>query len=141
MSSHHYPLQHACTLLSSITQLGMIAPFFINNQWQGDVTQCNHPFCAVVLRQQTCKQVCTMTNGSREVTQKFLDRSKLDFVSPVLDVEGPRAWKPCRAAYQYVLDQLGLQREAVSSICAHAHPGKHMEVSTCNNTTPCPYCA
>ena len=54
-----------------------------------------------------------MTNGSKEVTQKFLFRSKLDFVSPVLDVEGPRAWKPCRAAYQYVVDQLGLPPEQV----------------------------
>ena len=55
-----------------------------------------------------------MTNGSKEVTQKFLARSKLDFVSPVLDVEGPRAWKPCRAAYEYVLCQLGLQAHEVS---------------------------
>jgi len=54
-----------------------------------------------------------MTNGSKGVTQKFLDRSKLDFVSPVLDVEGPRCWKPCRAAYQYVLTELGLQPEEV----------------------------
>ena len=56
-----------------------------------------------------------MTNGSKEVTQKFLDRSKLDCVGPVLDVAGPRAWKPCRAAYQYVLEQLGLQPEQVST--------------------------
>ncbi len=69
---------------------------------------------SLILKQLMCKQVCTMTNGSKEVTQKFLDRSKLDFVSPVLDVEGPRAWKPCRAAYQYVLDQLGLPSEQVA---------------------------
>ena len=57
-----------------------------------------------------------MTNGSKENTQKFLERTKLDCVSPVLDVEGPRAWKPCRAAYQYVPDQLGLQAEQVTDV-------------------------
>ena len=55
-----------------------------------------------------------MTNGSKAVTQKFLARSKLDFLSPVLDVEGPRAWKPCRAAYEDVLRQLRLQAHEVS---------------------------
>ena len=56
-----------------------------------------------------------MTNGSKEVTHKFLARSTVDFfVSLVLDVEGPRAWKPCRAAYEYVLHQLGLQDYEVS---------------------------
>ena len=65
-----------------------------------------------------CRQVCTMTNGSKEVTQKFLARSKLDFVSPVLDVAGPKAWKPCRPAYLYVLEQLGLQPEQVTTHCA-----------------------
>ena len=56
-----------------------------------------------------------MTNGSKEVTQKFLARSKLNFVSPVLDVEGPRAWKPCKAAYEYISRQLGLQAHEVST--------------------------
>lgn len=62
-----------------------------------------------------------MTNGSKAVTRKFLDRSNLDFVGPVLDVEGPQAWKPCRAAYQYVITQLGLQPQEVSQIY-RSHP-------------------
>ena len=64
------------------------------------------------------------------MTQKFLDRSKLDFVSPVLDVEGPRVWKPCRAAYQYVVEQLGLQPDEVWNPYAHAYLGKHKQ---CHN--------
>ncbi|CAL5228758.1 g11945 [Coccomyxa viridis] len=64
-------------------------------------------------------KVCTMTNGSKEVTRRFLNRSKLDFVSPVLDVEGSKAWKPCKAAYQYVLDQLGMSPEQVMLVAVH----------------------
>ena len=74
-----------------------------------------------------------MTNGSKEVTQKFLDRSKLDFVSPVLDVAGPRAWKPCRAAYQYVQDQLGLQAEQVTDCHAEEYANTYrLEHRYCN---------
>ena len=68
-----------------------------------------------------------MTNGSKEVTRRFLDRSKLDFVSPVLDVEGSKAWKPCKAAYQYVLDQLGMSPEQVLLCVDSSLPG-HMEL-------------
>jgi FMN phosphatase YigB (HAD superfamily) len=57
-----------------------------------------------------------MTNGDKKVTQRFLDRSGLDFVRPVLDVEGPRCWKPCRRAYEYVCSELGLQPAEVT-IC------------------------
>lgn len=57
-----------------------------------------------------------MTNGSKGVTQAFLDRSGLKFVSPVLDVEGPRCWKPCKRAYQYVCSELGLQPSEVASL-------------------------
>ena len=58
-------------------------------------------------------QVGTLTNGSKAVTQKFLDRSNLAFVGPVLDVEGPRAWKPSKDIYLYAVKELGLQPSEV----------------------------
>ena len=55
-----------------------------------------------------------MTNGSKAVTKAFLERGNLQrLVSPTLDVEGPRCFKPGKGAYTYVAQQLGIEPSKV----------------------------
>lgn len=55
-----------------------------------------------------------MTNGSAALNKAMLERAGLaELIRPVLDVEGPKAWKPAAAAYHYAVNQLGLQPHEV----------------------------
>ncbi len=61
-------------------------------------------------------QVATMTNGSVEVTHKFLDRSGLsEFVKDAMDIAEVQLWKPHAEVYHHAAKRLGLQTNEVSS--------------------------
>lgn len=74
-------------------------------------------------------QVSTMTNGSVAITQGLLQRANLEqYVSKMMDITQPQAWKPSPKAYHYAVEQLGLQPEQVVFACllfAAAAPTMH----------------
>lgn len=50
-------------------------------------------------------RLVTMTNGSVAVTEALLERAGLrDHFELLLDVRGPRCWKPAPEAYRYTID-------------------------------------
>lgn len=54
-------------------------------------------------------RLATMTNGTVATTEGLLDRAGLrDCFEMLLDVQGPRTWKPAPAAYGYAVDRLGV---------------------------------
>ena len=57
-----------------------------------------------------------MTNGSVEVTKKFLDRSGLsELVLDVMDIAEVQLWKPHAEVYLHAARKLGLQANEVTS--------------------------
>jgi 2-haloacid dehalogenase len=65
-------------------------------------------------------RLATMTNGSASSTEGLLKRTGLlDCFEALLDVQGPRAWKPARAAYRYALDRLGVAAEEALLVAVH----------------------
>lgn len=55
-------------------------------------------------------RLVTMTNGSTSLSRGLLERAGvLDCFEDLLDVHGPRAWKPAPAAYRWPLDRLGVR--------------------------------
>jgi 2-haloacid dehalogenase len=64
--------------------------------------------------------VC-LTNGARENTEAFLDRSGLDrFVDQVISVAEVGKWKPPPEVYQYALERIGRQAGEVALVAVHA---------------------
>ncbi|GAA3673646.1 haloacid dehalogenase type II [Nonomuraea antimicrobica] len=62
----------------------------------------------------------TMTNGAAAMTRGILDRAGLlDLVEATLDVSGPRAWKPARAAYEYAVGQAGVSPGVAALVAVH----------------------
>jgi 2-haloacid dehalogenase len=62
----------------------------------------------------------TMTNGAAAMTQGILRREGLlDLVEATLDVSGPRAWKPARAAYEYAVARTGVRPEQAALVAVH----------------------
>lgn len=50
--------------------------------------------------------VVTMTNGTVDITRRFLERAGLDrFVEATYDVAMARQWKPASGAYRFVVDR------------------------------------
>ncbi|BDA50797.1 probable haloacetate dehalogenase H-2 [Coccomyxa sp. Obi] len=65
-------------------------------------------------------KVATMTNGSVEVTKKFLDRSGLsDFVKDVMDIAEVQLWKPHSQVYLHAARKLGLRASEVMLVAVH----------------------
>ncbi|CAL8462701.1 g2234 [Coccomyxa elongata] len=65
-------------------------------------------------------KVATMTNGSVEVTNKFLDRSGLsEFVKDVMDIAEVQLWKPHAEVYHHAAKRLGLQTKEVMLAAVH----------------------
>ena len=65
-------------------------------------------------------RLATMTNGSVELTRGLLDRAGLlDQVELLLDVQGPRAWKPSPVAYHYAVDNLGVTPAEALLVAVH----------------------
>jgi 2-haloacid dehalogenase len=62
----------------------------------------------------------TMTNGSAAMTAGILRREGLlDLVEATLDVSGPRAWKPARAAYEYAVGLAGVVPAQATLVAVH----------------------
>lgn len=65
-------------------------------------------------------RLVTMTNGSAAVTEALLDRAGLrGHFEQLLDVTGPRRWKPAAAAYHYVLDRVGVPPGEAMLVAVH----------------------
>lgn len=65
--------------------------------------------------------VVCLTNGARETTEAFLDRSGLDrFVEQVISVAEVRMWKPPRAVYDHALSRIGRPAGDVALVAVHA---------------------
>ncbi|WP_433434742.1 haloacid dehalogenase type II [Nonomuraea sp. CA-141351] len=62
----------------------------------------------------------TMTNGAAAMTEGILRREGLlDLVEATLDVSGPRAWKPARAAYDYAVGRAGVRPDQAVLVAVH----------------------
>jgi 2-haloacid dehalogenase len=73
-----------------------------------------------VLTEAGISVVC-LSNGARESTEAFLERSGLDrFVDQVISVAEVRMWKPPRAVYEYALSRIGRPAEDVALVAVHA---------------------
>jgi 2-haloacid dehalogenase len=65
--------------------------------------------------------VVCLSNGAREATEAFLDRSGLDrFTDQVISVADVRMWKPPRAVYDHALSRIGRPAEEVALVAVHA---------------------
>ncbi len=65
-------------------------------------------------------RLVTMTNGSATLTQRLLAKAGLvDSFEALLDVSGPRCWKPAPAAYRYAAEQVGVRPEQALLIAVH----------------------
>jgi 2-haloacid dehalogenase len=65
-------------------------------------------------------RLATMTNGSAASTERLLDGAALlDSFEMLLDVSGPRAWKPAPAAYRYAVERLGVEPAATLLVAVH----------------------
>lgn len=61
-------------------------------------------------------QISTMTNGSIAITNNLLHKAQLEgYVSLVMDITQPKAWKPSPAAYSYAVKQLNLDPQQVQN--------------------------
>ncbi|MBG0851295.1 haloacid dehalogenase type II [Streptomyces spinoverrucosus] len=65
-------------------------------------------------------RLVAMTNGSAALTERLLSRAGLlDRFAAVLDVGGPRCWKPAPAAYRYAVDRAGVQPDQALMVAVH----------------------
>lgn len=65
-------------------------------------------------------RLVTMTNGSVAVTESLLERAGLrDRFELLLDVHGPRRWKPVSEPYRYVVDAVGVPAAEVMLVAVH----------------------
>ncbi|WP_243761200.1 haloacid dehalogenase type II [Streptomyces sp. YIM 98790] len=65
-------------------------------------------------------RLLTMTNGSAALTARLLGRAGLaDCFEALLDVGGPRCWKPAPAAYHYAVRHAGVAPEQAALVAAH----------------------
>ncbi|WP_404829421.1 haloacid dehalogenase type II [Streptomyces albicerus] len=65
-------------------------------------------------------RLVTITNGSAALTQQLLGKAGLvDRFEALLDVHGPRRWKPAPFAYQYAAEQVGVRPEQTLLVAVH----------------------
>ena len=65
-------------------------------------------------------RLLTMTNGTAELTEGLLERARLrEHVELLLDVRGPRCWKPAPAAYRYAVDAAGVAPSETMLVAVH----------------------
>lgn len=73
-----------------------------------------------ILREAGTSIVC-LSNGARENTEAFLQRSGLDgFVEQVISCAEVRMWKPPRAVYEHALTRVGCAAADVALVAVHA---------------------
>ncbi|MEU9281307.1 HAD family hydrolase [Streptomyces sp. NPDC048341] len=64
--------------------------------------------------------MATLTNGSAALTRQLLDRAGIsDLFEAVLDVAGPRCWKPGPTGYQFAVDRLAVRKERALLVAVH----------------------
>lgn len=64
--------------------------------------------------------VC-LTNGARQSTEAFLERSGLTgYIDQVISITEVGMWKPRREVYQHALDRIGQPPERVALVAVHA---------------------
>ncbi|NBM18528.1 haloacid dehalogenase type II [Streptomyces sp. GC420] len=65
-------------------------------------------------------RLVTMTNGSAALTGRLLGRAGLlDCFEALLDVSGPRCWKPAPAAYRYAVERAGVRPGQALLVAVH----------------------
>jgi len=65
-------------------------------------------------------RLVTMTNGSNTLTERLLAKAGLvNLFEELLDVRGPRCWKPARAAYRYAVERVGSRPEQALLVAVH----------------------
>ncbi|SNT55701.1 haloacid dehalogenase type II [Actinacidiphila glaucinigra] len=65
-------------------------------------------------------RLLTMTNGSAATTRRLLDSAGLlGHFDALLDVSGPRCWKPCRDAYLHATDRAGVRPMEAMLVAVH----------------------
>ncbi|MDX2644565.1 haloacid dehalogenase type II [Streptomyces sp. PA03-1a] len=65
-------------------------------------------------------RLLTMTNGSQATTQRLLDSAGLlEHFDALLDVSGPRCWKPSRDAYLHATDTAGVRPAEAMLVAVH----------------------
>jgi 2-haloacid dehalogenase len=102
--------------------------------WSGDVEAASrhildgfthldvHPDVPEAVRRLSAAgfRLVTMTNGNSALTEGLLSRAGLlDCFEMLLDVRGPRLWKPASAAYRYAIEQLGVQPDQAVLVASH----------------------
>ncbi|MGK5498128.1 haloacid dehalogenase type II [Streptomyces sp. URMC 125] len=66
-------------------------------------------------------RLAAMTNGAAPTAERLLDGAGvLEHFEALLDVRGPRAWKPAPAAYRYAIERLGTTAD--ETLLAAVHP-------------------
>ena len=85
-----------------------------------------------------------MTNGSVAITEGLLQRASLQqYVDKMMDVTGPRAWKPHAQAYQYAARELNLKPEHLMLVaihpwdCSGAKQASTLQLAVCMLTQGC----
>ncbi|WP_171110300.1 MULTISPECIES: haloacid dehalogenase type II [unclassified Streptomyces] len=65
-------------------------------------------------------RLVTMTNGSSALTERLLaEAGLLESFEALLDVRGPRCWKPAPAAYRYAVEHTGVQPYQALLVAVH----------------------
>ena len=65
-------------------------------------------------------RLVTMTNGDAALTRRLLDGAGLtDCFEALLDVSGPRCWKPAPAAYAYAVERAGVAPGQALMVAVH----------------------
>lgn len=65
-------------------------------------------------------RLVTLTNGSAALTEGLLSRGGVrDLVEHVLDVEGPRRWKPAAEPYRYAAEVAGVPVTHAAMVAVH----------------------
>lgn len=66
-------------------------------------------------------RILTLTNGSKENTQKLLRQAQLDsFVEQVITIDEVQQWKPRREVYRHAARQAGVEPTQMALVAAHA---------------------
>ncbi len=66
-------------------------------------------------------RILTLTNGSKENTQKLLRQAQLDsFVEQVITIDEVQQWKPRREVYRHAARQAGVEPAQMALVAAHA---------------------
>lgn len=65
-------------------------------------------------------RLATMTNGSAALSVRLLDAAQLtQHFEALLDVSGPRRWKPAPGAYRYAAERLQVRPEQAMLVAVH----------------------